>query len=592
MRLAICLLFASVALGQYIPPTGGGSSASCGSPDCAVSGNLSVGGTASIGATVPGLGTQITAATGTTGPLPPTASRLNLYNTSDVLASTFDNSKYNAFGTLVQARSGKLIYVYREGASHVGAGDYGIIRMLTSVDGWKTLVGPTTVSSEASVDLRNVAAGLSATGRVVITYSRLNPDTSVVLSLVSQYSDDEGATWSARSTLPLGRVTAPESYGRIMALQSGTLLQFWNGNDGTNYDSNVATSTDDGVTWGSPVRIITSTTVQYSETSCAYAGGSSLVCIIREDNVASQYRQVHSLDNGATWVDDGNTGFGSNPAAPPELNGYIDALGARMVALVYTHKATNQNYIRVGRAADLLASGTAGWNALVIGLTGTVGTPGEPTAVFSNGGQKVLVIANNQTSTSNCQIVSQSGTMPLSIGTDYQIASKLYSNNGGVWIGGTGGYSLGAGVTAAFNDFTANATYLCFGCNATTNSQTVTGANTLEMRAGTGQSNTAMTTWSQGNSHVGTAYMTNPGVDNTFHMGTHTNNDMVLVRQDTDKLTLAASLATFSTAVKATGWQSSDGTAGATLTVVVKGSDGNNCNVVYKNGLLVSTTCP
>jgi hypothetical protein len=32
--------------------------------------------------------------------------------------------------------------------------------------------------------------------------------------------------------------------------------------------------------------------------------------------------------------------------------------------------------------------------------------------------------------------------------------------------------------------------------------------------------------------------------------------------------------------------------SGFTGTVTVKGSNGSNCNLVYENGLLISTTCP
>ena len=44
--------------------------------------------------------------------------------------------------------------------------------------------------------------------------------------------------------------------------------------------------------------------------------------------------------------------------------------------------------------------------------------------------------------------------------------------------------------------------------------------------------------------------------------------------------------------VKPTGYKSSDGTAGASQSVTVKGSAGANCDLVFKNGLFVSTTCP
>jgi len=44
--------------------------------------------------------------------------------------------------------------------------------------------------------------------------------------------------------------------------------------------------------------------------------------------------------------------------------------------------------------------------------------------------------------------------------------------------------------------------------------------------------------------------------------------------------------------VKAQGFMSADGTIGATSGITVKGSDGNDCVISFKNGLFVSTTCP
>lgn len=59
-RLAISVLTAGIAAAQYTPPPGGGG-ATCGTPNCTVAGNLSVSGTASIGAGITGPGLPITA---------------------------------------------------------------------------------------------------------------------------------------------------------------------------------------------------------------------------------------------------------------------------------------------------------------------------------------------------------------------------------------------------------------------------------------------------------------------------------------------------------------------------------------------------
>ncbi len=44
--------------------------------------------------------------------------------------------------------------------------------------------------------------------------------------------------------------------------------------------------------------------------------------------------------------------------------------------------------------------------------------------------------------------------------------------------------------------------------------------------------------------------------------------------------------------LRAQNYYSADGTAGISVTVTVKGSDGNDCNLTYKNGLLTASTCP
>lgn len=48
----------------------------------------------------------------------------------------------------------------------------------------------------------------------------------------------------------------------------------------------------------------------------------------------------------------------------------------------------------------------------------------------------------------------------------------------------------------------------------------------------------------------------------------------------------------FSDTIKPTGYKSSDGTAGLGSAVTVKGSDGNDCVMTFKDGLMTSETCP
>ncbi len=45
-------------------------------------------------------------------------------------------------------------------------------------------------------------------------------------------------------------------------------------------------------------------------------------------------------------------------------------------------------------------------------------------------------------------------------------------------------------------------------------------------------------------------------------------------------------------AIKGTNYYSGDGSQGLTSTVIVKDKNGNNCDLIFKDGLLTSTTCP
>jgi len=57
-------------------------------------------------------------------------------------------------------------------------------------------------------------------------------------------------------------------------------------------------------------------------------------------------------------------------------------------------------------------------------------------------------------------------------------------------------------------------------------------------------------------------------------------------------VTINGPVLTTSTIRPGTTFQSSSGYSGATGTVTVKGSDGNNCNLYFDDGLLYNTTCP
>ena len=286
------------------------------------------------------------------------------YKPTESIPSSIDTTTYDAFGITSQFPTGKLVIVYRQGSSHVGAGDYGIIRMRTSTNNGKTWSSATTITSESNVDLRNVGGGVTPNGRLVVLYGRYNPDSSTWLSIVYIYSDDEGVTWSSPTTLSTGSNTAYSPHGGLIPIADGKVLANWYGDDGTAYTSYVIISSDNGKTWGSPISVITASGGnRYSESSFIHVGGGEILGLIRINN-GTVFRQVKSTDNGTSWTDQGNITFDSwTTPSPPWLSTFQSLSGRRMVAAYYVNRTALKLRVILGTAKDLIASGVSAWQS-------------------------------------------------------------------------------------------------------------------------------------------------------------------------------------------------------------------------------------
>lgn len=217
-----------------------------------------------------------------------------------------DNGKWNAYGITCMLPSGKLAIVYREGISHAGIGDLGIIRMRTSIKSGNTWSEAITIQSDDTYDLRNVAGGVAPDGRLVVAFIRYAPSASGSGYIDARYiySEDEGATWSEPAILsePQGASNWYDFHGAMIAIGDGLVLLPAYGNDGTNYSEYVLRSSDGGKTWDEPVIVATSTTLQWDEASHVYLGNDTIVSLCRIMNDTT-LRQVLSTDNGLTWTD-------------------------------------------------------------------------------------------------------------------------------------------------------------------------------------------------------------------------------------------------------------------------------------------------
>ena len=305
------------------------------------------------------------------------------YLPAENLPISIDTVTYDGFGFISQFPDGKLVIIYRQGASHVGVGDYGIGRMITSTDGGADWSAATTIKSEAGVDIRNLGGGVTPNGRLVVFYVRYNPDTSTTLSEGYIYSDDEGVTWSTYQTISVGSDTAFSPYGGIIPIGNGKLMQPLYGDDGgVNYSSYVIFSSDNGKTWGTKTTVLASTTI-FTEGSYAYLGGGAIVGLIRKHDVPVGFTQVKSVDNGLTWTNQGDVTFDtwSNSASSPAwLTSYKDDSGRRTVAAYYYNRRDNKLKVILGQ--DLL-SGVGGWMNWTLTTLGTYTSMGSgyPTAI-------------------------------------------------------------------------------------------------------------------------------------------------------------------------------------------------------------------
>lgn len=285
-------------------------------------------------------------------------------DTPTEIAST---STYDAFGVMLRMTTGTLMYVYRQGSSHFGPGDYGVIRARTSTDDGATWSAATTIASEASVDLRNVGGGVTSTGRLVVFFTRYQPDGSPTwLSMERIYSDDNGGTWSTSLPLDTGPYawTIFSTYGAMITTDNGKLLMSWYGNTASTYYCLAATSDDNGANWSAPIVVISgaaagSSNSKYTEWCAVSLGAGAVLGLVRADN-GTAFTQVISQDNGLTWTSLGLTTFDTWSSASPNTPPWLTRVGSRV--FVYYSQRTAKEF-RVASATRCgLHSSVAGWS--------------------------------------------------------------------------------------------------------------------------------------------------------------------------------------------------------------------------------------
>lgn len=158
---------------------------------------------------------------------------------------------HNAFPGLARLVSGRLVLVWRYGATHTSLD--GVIKMIRSDDDGVTWTEPVTVLSAPGLDYRDPALMPLSDGRLSMVMFPSN--TGGTMGVHVTYSDDDGATWTPLEKLPFGWVyNGGGSSGPMVELEKGQLwVAGYIRDQGRTYRSAyVIHSLDNGATWQPP----------------------------------------------------------------------------------------------------------------------------------------------------------------------------------------------------------------------------------------------------------------------------------------------------------------------------------------------------
>jgi len=225
------------------------------------------------------------------------------------------STHYEHFGLIsVNPVNGHMVIFYRRGTKHVGTygangvNDPGEIYIRHSIDGGANWDTETLVKGESGIDIRNYAGGYDSNGRLFIFYGRFNSTTTPLWHSMNYiFSDNDGISWSSPVQLLTNSNATFSPYGHIIDAGNGILFQTWYGNyiSGTNtiYTLNLYKSTDGGLTFPYTINICpTGYTNIVGEQSMVNLGGGCFLALARTESAINQFRQFKSEDGGNTWT--------------------------------------------------------------------------------------------------------------------------------------------------------------------------------------------------------------------------------------------------------------------------------------------------
>lgn len=213
--------------------------------------------------------------------------------------------------------SGDILCAHRAGSSHSSEADQIVITRSTDRGiTWTDRRDELTVFAD-NVNFQEIASLGQDGDRLWLVGADVNNDPLPATRVCwTSYSDDDGATWTAKSfnvPSPGSNFTTCGGGMGIYPANNGDLIfaGYWNDTAQTRYTSGIFRSTDNGVTWTVTATLAGLTgTTQYEEPNCRLLRGTSThVCLMRIDNepqpctgaACGQIVVVRSTDDGATW---------------------------------------------------------------------------------------------------------------------------------------------------------------------------------------------------------------------------------------------------------------------------------------------------
>lgn len=212
---------------------------------------------------------------------------------------------HNAFPCFAAAPNGDYVAGYRNSTTH-HLSINGDIELRRSTDQGATWGDPTTLLDDDTWDYRDVDLITTSAGTMVLVNARGHKDGSYPPdSAQAHRSTDNGVTWGSPITISGGFVAQAGAAGGMFQLANGELLSTIYGRDvvGADTYTKCIVSTDDGASWSVRSTIAKDLgSVAYNEGGIAQLPNGTVVAVIRNRIVnTNRWDRTLSTDNGATW---------------------------------------------------------------------------------------------------------------------------------------------------------------------------------------------------------------------------------------------------------------------------------------------------